>query len=68
LPPFGRAVAFISRTVAIFETSSKPMEKAAFSAACERGKPPGVPGAANAAGYSGGGRKEQGTTPLSETV
>ena len=27
--------------------SYKPMEKAAFSAACERGKPPGVPGAAN---------------------
>jgi len=29
------------------------MEKAAIFAACERGKPPGVPGAANGAVYSG---------------
>jgi len=35
------------------------MEKGGFFAACERGKPPGVPGAANAAGYSGEGRKGQ---------
>jgi hypothetical protein len=44
--------------------SSKPMEKAAFSAACERGKPPGVPGAANGAGYSDDGRKGQEITDL----
>jgi len=43
----------------MFESSFKPMEKAAFFAAYERGKPPGVPGAANGAGYSGGGRKGQ---------
>jgi hypothetical protein len=29
------------------------MEKGGFFAAYERGKPPGVPGAANGAGYSG---------------
>jgi hypothetical protein len=40
------------------------MEKAAFSAACERGKPPGVPGAANGPGYSDDGRKGQETTDL----
>jgi hypothetical protein len=40
------------------------MEKAAFSAACERGKPPGVPGAANGPGYSGGNRKGQEITNL----
>src|SRR5262249_8980635 len=40
------------------------MEKAASSAARERGKPPGVPGAANAAGYSGDGRKGQETAAL----
>jgi hypothetical protein len=64
LPPFGRAVAFISWTVAILNPSLKPMEKAAFSAACERGKPPGVPGAAIGPGYSGGNRKGQEITDL----
>src|SRR6185437_14719120 len=59
LPPFGRTVAFNSWTVAMVKSSSKPMEKAAFSAACERGKPPGVPGAAVARVYSGAGRKGQ---------
>jgi hypothetical protein len=44
------------------------MEKAAFAAARERGKPPGVPGAANAAGYSGGSRKGQETAALSKKV
>jgi hypothetical protein len=29
------------------------MEKGGFFAACARGKPPGVPAAANGAGYSG---------------
>jgi hypothetical protein len=40
------------------------MEKAAFSAAYERGKPPRVPGAANGAGYSDDGRKGQEITDL----
>jgi hypothetical protein len=47
LPPFGRAVAFICWTVAMtWILNLEPMEKAAFSAARERGVPPGVPGAA----------------------
>jgi hypothetical protein len=29
------------------------MEKGGFFAACARGKPPGVPGTANGAGYNG---------------
>src|SRR5262249_18722114 len=42
------------------------MEKAAFFAACERGKPPGVPGTANAAVYSGGSPKGQETGRTAE--
>jgi len=44
------------------------MEKAALSAAHERGKPPGVLGAANAAGYTGGGGKGQETAIIAQKV